>query len=466
MKKLLVVVLAVLTLAPVLLRAQTPKMGAIFDPSSYEKVSFKSTLTRGLYTAPVRASVKQFAPYAGDQGQFGTCTAWSTAYAAVTNIYAKLNGITDRDEITRHAFSPGFAFRSSFADRFAGCDDGQVTAFVLKAIQANGVPFLSDLDALCPNSLSVDAFDKARSYSILGFTRIASPGDSKAMILSKVKKTIAEKKPVVVGMNVDYVAGKGCYKELTPKFVWIPNRSAKAISGHAMTIVSYDDTYGGGAFELQNSWGRRWGNDGFFWITYNDFVEYFQEAFELLENPEMANAGGVQLSGALRLEESDGHSPAVRWNGSKYAVQEDFPSGTRFRIYLDNNEPAFVYMIGVDSAGKTYRLFPSDPSMSPALTYKRNQVALPGEDLYIITDENPGEEKIVVLYSLRELDLEKVEREIESGKGGLQDSLKTALGEMLVPADRISFEKDRMVFKAKSRTNGIVALLVSINHTP
>ncbi len=192
-----------------------------------------------------------------------------------------------------------------------------------------------------------------------------------------MKKTISEGKPVVVAMDVDDVPGKGCFHDLTKDFVWIPNRSVKPTSGHAMTVVSYDDTYAGGAFELQNSWGRSWGNEGFFWIRYNDFVEYVQEAFELLENPSMANPEGAQLSGALKITESDGHSPAVRWNGSQYNVLEDFPSGTRFRIYLDNNEPAFVYMIGADSAWKTYRLFPSDDSMSPALTYKRNQVALP-----------------------------------------------------------------------------------------
>jgi hypothetical protein len=156
----------------------------------------------------------------------------------------------------------------------------------------------------------------------------------------------------------------------------------------------------------------------------------------------------------------------VVWSGDRYVVQEPFPSGTRFRIYLDNNEPAFVYMFGVDSAGKTYRLFPSDDSMSPALTYKRNQVALPAEDLFIQTDQNPGEELIVVLYSLKQLDLGAVEKEVESGKGTLAESLHAVFGDSLVPADRVQYEKSRMTFKAKGRTNGVVALLVSINHTP
>jgi hypothetical protein len=93
-------------------------------------------------------------------------------------------------------------------------------------------------------------------------------------------------------------------------------------------------------------------------------------------------------------------------------------------------------------------------------------VALPGEDLFIQTDQNPGEERIVVLYSLRELDLGKVEDQIQAGTGSLIDRLHAALGDALVPSDRVSYETDKMVFKAKGRTNGVVALLVTINHTP
>ena len=364
-------------LAPSSLHAQAHQTGAIFDAATYQQVPYKSTLTRGLYTVPPRASVKQFAPYAGDQGQYGTCTGWASAYSAVSIIYAKLNGITDRNKITQSAFSPGFAFRESFGGGFSGCANGQVIANVLQSIQKKGVPPFSDLDALCPNTIPADAINKAVHYSILGYTRIASPDDGKTTILLKIKKTISEGKPVVVGMDVDNVPQKGAFNRLTRDYIWMPDRSVAPSAGHAMTIVSYDDAYGGGAFELQNSWGREWGNDGFFWIRYADFVEYFGEGFELLENPAMVNLEGAQLSGALAIVEADGHSPAVRWNGAQYEVQEDIRSGTRFRIYLDNNEPAFVYMIGVDAEGKTSRLFPSSPDMSPALTYKRNQVACP-----------------------------------------------------------------------------------------
>ncbi len=93
-------------------------------------------------------------------------------------------------------------------------------------------------------------------------------------------------------------------------------------------------------------------------------------------------------------------------------------------------------------------------------------MALPGEDLFIQTDQNPGEERIVVLYSQREIDLGKVEDALQNQAGDIAARLKAALGDALVPFDQVEYQKDRMAFQARGRTNGVVALLVSINHTP
>ncbi|HET6450210.1 MAG TPA: C1 family peptidase, partial [Spirochaetia bacterium] len=227
--------------------AQDHRLGAVIDAQLDARVPYKSSLVRGLYTLPPRASVKQYAPYAGDQGDHGTCTAWSSAYAATTIIYAKLNGITDRQKITQLAFSPGFAFRESFGSQFPGCAGGQAIPNVLRAIQDNGVPLLSELDSLCPATLPRQAVDDARPYSILGFTRLLVPGDTASGALQKIKKSLSEGKPVVVGMYVDWVDGQGCFHNAPPDYVWKPVRTVTPQAGHAMTIVSYDDAYAGGA---------------------------------------------------------------------------------------------------------------------------------------------------------------------------------------------------------------------------
>jgi len=71
-----------------------------------------------------------------------------------------------------------------------------------------------------------------------------------------------------------------------------------------------------------------------------------------------------------------------------------------------------------------------------------------------------------VLYSPREVDLGAVEHSIETGTGRLAERLHAALGDALVPFPRVSYQQDAMGFTAKGRSNGVVALLVSIDHTP
>jgi len=51
---------------------------------------------------------------------------------------------------------------------------------------------------------------------------------------------------------------------------------AKGQTGpHAITIVGYDDNYSGGSFRVLNSYGSDWGDDGFFWIKYEDLISNF-----------------------------------------------------------------------------------------------------------------------------------------------------------------------------------------------
>jgi hypothetical protein len=62
--------------------------------------------------------------------------------------------------------------------------------------------------------------------------------------------------------------------------------------------------------------------------------------------------------------------------------------------------------------------------------------------------------------------LNKVEEGIQTNSGNLAERLQAALDNKLISFDHVSYEMDTMAFKAKSKTKGVVALLVSINHTP
>jgi C1A family cysteine protease len=44
--------------------------------------------------------------------------------------------------------------------------------------------------------------------------------------------------------------------------------SGSSPGGHAMVLTGYDDSVAGGSFRVMNSWGTRYGDGGFFWLSY------------------------------------------------------------------------------------------------------------------------------------------------------------------------------------------------------
>lgn len=48
-------------------------------------------------------------------------------------------------------------------------------------------------------------------------------------------------------------------------------------NGHAVVIVGYDDKKA--AFHLRNSWGKEYGDNGYAWISYDDFKTYCRGAY-------------------------------------------------------------------------------------------------------------------------------------------------------------------------------------------
>lgn len=81
-----------------------------------------------------------------------------------------------------------------------------------------------------------------------------------------------------MSLSPKYISKSGEWKFITP------NRKAHhyyRISGHAMCIIGYDDSKFGGAFEVMNSWGDNWGDDGYFWVKYSD-IHTIDYAYSLI----------------------------------------------------------------------------------------------------------------------------------------------------------------------------------------
>jgi hypothetical protein len=204
-------------------------------------------------------------PGAGNQGQQGSCVGWAVAWALksyqerIENSWSLNTG--------DHLFSPSFVFNQI---QLGNCND----AYINEALQLivdqgsatwSSMPYDPISCSAQPTAetrleaANLGAYRKARVDSILG-----------------AKGALANRLPVVVGIRI--------YEQLSsldgPDSVY-NTATGPDLGGHAVTVVGYDDNRYGGAFHVINSWGRSWGDDGFFWLPYSFASQVIGEAWVL-----------------------------------------------------------------------------------------------------------------------------------------------------------------------------------------
>ena len=236
---------------------------------------------------------------------------------------------------------------------------------------------------------------------------------------------------------------------------------------HAMCVVGYDDIIDGGAFRIMNSWGTWWGDDGFVWVRYKDFAQHVRYGYEMYLGNKKTQPYETTLSGSLTLRLATGEDIPVRLsrNGDAivYKSSQSYPSGTRYRILLSNNEPAYVYVLGCDNSYKPELLFPPTPQVSPALVYSSNNIAIPDEQWYIETDNTIGTDYLLVFYSNSKLPIEQIASAISRAGGNIQKRVEESLASLSVPNHDIAFNDNNIGFSTSS-SQTVVPIIVEIPH--
>jgi hypothetical protein len=227
-----------------------------------------------------------------------------------------------------------------------------------------------------------------------------------------------------------------------------------------MCVVAYDDNKYGGSFLVQNSWGTDWGNNGYTWITYSDFSKAVYEAYEIFVEPKRPLH---LLSGSLRLQLSTGEEMRGTLYNGIYKISGEYISGTRYRIYISNNQPAYVYVIGSDLQNNVSKVFPPNDRISPALTYKSNNIAIPDENWYVQMDNTVGKDYVCVLYSAEELDIQTIISKIRSGYGSFYDKVSSALSGKLATGGDVNFSQNTISFSAQTDKT-VVAVIAEVVH--
>lgn len=347
--------------------------GGFLDPRQFEKANIYEPLAEDDTKNPLpeSANLQKFAPAVGNQGEQGSCVAWSSAYGARTILESARTGQPGN----ALRFSPSFLYNQI---GLQGCQGSYIIRAMEYMTKQGSVAYdkfpYTDQDCTRPPSSAL--IDEAGQFKMRGFNRLSQGDRTDAIDLRAIKENLAQGAPVVIGMMV----GPSFMQPMQGRDLWEPEQgdeSQMGFGGHAMCVVGYDDRRHGGAFLLMNSWGPEWGNNGFAWVRYRDFRVFVREAYGLepmnkvgaaANQPFECEIGLVPVAEENGKMVSKGYVP-LRLNGSNvFETVSPMQPGTRFKIEVKNSTECYIYVFGKETDGTSYTLFPYPSKDDPTKT--------------------------------------------------------------------------------------------------
>ena len=441
------------------------KSGYNFNKDTFNKASQYEGLEDDARKNPLPEAVSllKFAPRRGDQGQQGSCVAWSSAYGAQTILVA---AATHQDP-NSIAFSPSYLYNQI---RLDGCQ-GSYVQRAMEAMQKNGGVALSQYpynDQDCEKEPSSSDVQVGRQNVIHGFTRLTN--ENEAINIRAIKEHLAKDAPVVIGMMV----GQSFMQNMMGQELWQPSdmdESQMGMGGHAMCVIGYNDRKFGGAFQIMNSWTPKWGNDGVAWIKYRDFQTYVREAYGIDPLPKRSNVTNIPLECNIGLVNNDGgkNIPLRVTSGNLFQTTAPIRKGTRFKMSIENKTECYIYIFGMETNNTSFVLF---PYLKQGETVSKHSpyCGITGYRLFpkaqsMEADSLGNRDFIAIVVSKEELDYNALNQAISrSSRPDYLGKVNEALQSILIGSAGFNNTGDgRIYFKVDANSNKAVACVVAID---
>lgn len=337
--------------------------GGKLDPEQFKKASVYEALADDNTKNPLpeMVSLAKFAPNRMNQGHQGSCVAWSSAYAART-IIESASTAQDPNAV---AYSPAFLYNQIGLD---GCQGSYLIRAMEFMTNKGALPFSNfpydEND--CSRQPNTTLWNYAAQHKMHGFNRLTEDEGVSNLNLRAIKEHLAKDAPVVIGMMV----GGSFMQDMMGQKVWHPtdqDYSQMGFGGHAMCVVGYDDRLEGGAFQIMNSWGPEWGQNGLAYVRYGDFKQFVREAYGVDPMPKRGAALNVDFECNIGLVNNDTkqYIPLKLGSSNTFATTSPIAKGTKFKIEIKNAIECYIYLFTPNTSGSSFVLFPYKPIHSP-----------------------------------------------------------------------------------------------------
>ena len=201
---------------------------------------------------PAKVDLRALCPPAEDQGQLGSCTANALAGALEFLELKQNESLVDLSRLFIY-------YNERVIEHSVKQDSGAMLRDGIKTLAKQGV---------CPEKLwpyAIKQFAKkppaacyaqAKQHTISSYQRLSTTDEMRACLAAGY--------PFVFGFTV-YESFESATVAKTG-VLNLPKKSERAIGGHAVCAVGYDDT--AQRFVVRNSWGADWGKQGYFTMPY------------------------------------------------------------------------------------------------------------------------------------------------------------------------------------------------------
>lgn len=471
---------ALLLLASAIL-AQTPdtakfRTGLMFNDDEYNQQPVQSKFAGSKFSEmPLKVSLRAYTPKPGDQGSIGSCVGWSTCYGALTTQYAIRNKWTDKEKITAKAFSALFLYNLVKANDYT-CGGGTYIPVAMGKLKTTGTCFdkqfiRNNCAVLPPDSLKA----VAKQFAIEDYMSLFTTTDDSKLKIQKTKQSLAENKPVVIGMTL--LDNFTNISKTDP--VWHPEKGLGwPTGGHAMTVIGYDD--GKEQFELLNSWGEDWGENGYCYVKYNDYAKYCRYAFQMHLRPEGSANTPTELGGSFTFQYLKERStltfepvtPKHLFMGYYTLEKKDWAVGDLFQLVAKNTKAdEYVYVFSLDAKKETHVHFPRSQALSSDYEGFNETPLVPvkGAEIIIPTPESAlsigqaGKDYLIVLFSKTRIDnIKEIIAACRTAEGDPYYTLKKAVGSRWPKYKDVVYENNKMSFTSNAATDAIVPIMLVV----
>ncbi|MGH8040544.1 MAG: C1 family peptidase [Rudaea sp.] len=201
---------------------------------------------------PAKIDLRAHCPPVEDQGQLGSCTANALAGALEFLELKQKQSLVDLSRLFIY-------YNERVIEHSVKQDSGAMLRDGIKTLAKQGVC----LESLWPYAIrqfakkpSTACYTQAKRHTIANYQRLSTTDEMRACLAAGY--------PFVFGFTV-YESFESA-SVASSGVVNLPKKSERAVGGHAVCAVGYDDK--ARRFIVRNSWGAGWGKKGYFTMPY------------------------------------------------------------------------------------------------------------------------------------------------------------------------------------------------------